>query len=119
MTDFKPRNILLFGATGNIGRYILDAIVSARSEFDRVVVFTSPSSLAAGNPKAALLNDLKANKQVEIIAGDIADEKAVGEAYQGINQSYYPPTKSKSNKTSNGALFFYIKHIASKQESTR
>ncbi|KAL1988195.1 hypothetical protein VTN96DRAFT_725 [Rasamsonia emersonii] len=83
-SSFTPRNILLFGATGTIGRFILDAIVSARSEFDRVVVFTS-SAAAAGTPKAAVLDDLAANKGVEVIRGDIADEKAVEEAYRGID----------------------------------
>ncbi|KAL1968900.1 hypothetical protein VTN77DRAFT_1261 [Rasamsonia byssochlamydoides] len=87
MTAFAPRNILLFGATGNIGRFILDAIVSARSEFNRVVVFTSAAAgtgTETPNSKAALLADL-ANKRVEVITGDIADEKAVAEAYRGID----------------------------------
>lgn len=102
-SSFTPRNILLFGATGTIGRFILDAIVSARSEFDRVVVFTS-SAAAAGTPKAAVLDDLAANKGVEVIRGDIADEKAVEEAYRGV----YCRKKNTIKTLSMGETAIYI-----------
>ncbi|KAE8391089.1 hypothetical protein BDV23DRAFT_153722 [Aspergillus alliaceus] len=82
LLDFKPRNILLFGATGNIGRYILDSILSARDEFDRVAVFTS---LTTANSKKNLLDDLKRNKKVEVFVGDVQDEEAVRKAYNGID----------------------------------
>ncbi|KAJ9244080.1 isoflavone reductase family protein [Paecilomyces variotii] len=81
-SGFQPRNILLFGATGNIGKFILDAIVNARDDFSRVVVFTSPASAQS---KASFFNDLKTNRRVEVITGDITNEKDVTEAYKGID----------------------------------
>ncbi|KAF7589038.1 hypothetical protein BBP40_004826 [Aspergillus hancockii] len=82
MATFQPRNILLFGATGNIGIYILNAILDARAEFDRIAIFTSSATAAS---KRDLLDDLKRNKSVEVIVGDIQDEDAVKKAYDGID----------------------------------
>jgi FlaA1/EpsC-like NDP-sugar epimerase len=80
MATFRPRNILLFGATGNIGIYILNAILAAREEFDRIAIFTSS---ATATSKSDFLNGLKQNKNVEVIVGDIQDEDAVRKAYNG------------------------------------
>ncbi|QQK41590.1 Isoflavone reductase family protein [Penicillium digitatum] len=55
------KKILLFGATGNIGSFILDAILSERSRFGRVVIFTSPQT------------------------AETKDENAVKGAYEGID----------------------------------
>ncbi|KAG0158914.1 hypothetical protein PDIDSM_6434 [Penicillium digitatum] len=63
------KKILLFGATGNIGSFILDAILSERSRFGRVVIFTSPQTA----------------ETKEVIVGNIEDENAVKGAYEGID----------------------------------
>lgn len=77
---FKPRNILIIGATGNIGRFITQSIVSAKSEFDRVAILTSAP--AAGSDKEKFVEELK-SKNVDIIVGDINNEKDVVNAYKG------------------------------------
>ncbi|EED23852.1 isoflavone reductase family protein [Talaromyces stipitatus ATCC 10500] len=82
MADFKPRNILIIGATGNIGRFITQSIVSARSEFDRIAILTSAP--AAGSDKEKFIEELK-SKNVEIIIGDINNETNVVNAYKGID----------------------------------
>ncbi|GAB1201042.1 hypothetical protein APSETT444_010429 [Aspergillus pseudonomiae] len=82
MTSFTPRNLLLFGATGNIGTHILDAILTARQEFDRVAIFTSPATAAS---KKDFLDNLKRSKNVEVLVGDLQDEDAVKKAYEGID----------------------------------
>ncbi|KAE8361142.1 hypothetical protein BDV27DRAFT_133483 [Aspergillus caelatus] len=82
MASFKPRNILLFGATGNIGSYILDAILAARDEFDRIAIFTSQ---ATATSKEDFLDDLKRTKNVEVLVGDLQDEEVVRKAYDGID----------------------------------
>ncbi|KIN00005.1 hypothetical protein OIDMADRAFT_181258 [Oidiodendron maius Zn] len=79
--SFKPRNLLLFGATGQIGAFILDALLSARDEFERIAIFTSQNTVET---KADSLVRLKKNG-VEIIVGEISDEEAVGKAYEGID----------------------------------
>jgi 1-deoxy-D-xylulose 5-phosphate reductoisomerase len=79
--SFKPRNLLLFGATGQIGTFILDALLSARDNFERIAIFTSQNT---AETKADSLAQLKKNG-VEIIVGEISDEEAVGKAYEGMN----------------------------------
>ena len=79
--SFKPRNLLLFGATGQIGTFILDALLSARDKFERIAIFTSQNTVET---KADSLAQLKKNG-VEIIVGEISDEEAVGKAYEGMN----------------------------------
>lgn len=74
-----PKNLLLFGATGTIGSYILEAILTERSQFDRVAIFTSARTAES---KASTLDDLK-KKNVEVIVGDVEDESAVKAAYEG------------------------------------
>ncbi|KAJ5724010.1 hypothetical protein N7488_002045 [Penicillium malachiteum] len=76
-----PKNLLLFGATGVIGSYILDAILSKRSQFDRIAIFTSAHTVET---KASLLENLK-KQNVEIIVGSVEDEQAVKAAYTGID----------------------------------
>jgi uncharacterized protein YbjT (DUF2867 family) len=74
------KNILLFGATGNIGSFILDALLSARSQFTRIAIFTSPHT---AQTKANQLSKLK-QQGVEVITGNIEDEEAVQAAYAGM-----------------------------------
>ncbi|KAL1998687.1 hypothetical protein VTN02DRAFT_5728 [Thermoascus thermophilus] len=80
--SFRPRNLLFFGATGNIGQHILAGVLAARDEFARVAIFTSPATAQA---KATFLDGLKTEKRVEVIVGDIRDEEAVRKAYEGID----------------------------------
>ncbi|KGO38899.1 hypothetical protein PEX1_093700 [Penicillium expansum] len=71
------KNILLFGATGNIGSFILDAILPERSQFGRIAIFTSPHT---AETKVSQLNKLK--EGVEVIVGNVEDENAVKAAYK-------------------------------------
>lgn len=73
------QNILLLGATGQIGSFILTAILSARTQFGRVAIFTSPRT---AETKAAYLETLK-KQNVEVIIGDVEDENAIKAAYDG------------------------------------
>ncbi|KAJ5239315.1 hypothetical protein N7468_003934 [Penicillium chermesinum] len=76
-----PQNILLFGATGTIGKYILSALLSARSQFQRIAIFTSPNTAATKKDHLAALQQ----QEVQIIVGNIEDEQAVKAAYEGID----------------------------------
>lgn len=86
------QNLLLFGATGTIGSYILDAILSTRDQFGRIAIFTSART---AETKASYLNDLKTQKNVEVIVGDIEDEGAVKAAYEGMYRTAAHFDKSK------------------------
>lgn len=75
----EAKNILLFGATGLIGTHILEAIIQSKESFNRVAIYTSPGTVQ--NKPDAL--DALRKRGVEVIVGEIADEKKVEEAYQG------------------------------------
>ncbi|KAJ4136366.1 hypothetical protein NW768_003979 [Fusarium equiseti] len=81
MADFQPRSILIFGATGTIGRYIAKAIVNAQPAFDHVTIFTSEGTVSK---KQDFIQELK-SKAVNIITGDVNNEEDVKKAYQGID----------------------------------
>jgi aspartate-semialdehyde dehydrogenase len=42
--DSLPRKILVFGATGTIGQYIIQEIYNAGSSFEKIGFFTSEST---------------------------------------------------------------------------
>lgn len=88
MADFKPHNILVIGATGNIGHFIIKSIISARTDFNRVAILTSEP--AAGSEKEKFINEELKPKNVEVIIGDIENEKDVLNAYKGT-LSFFPP----------------------------
>jgi len=73
-------NILIIGATGAIGTYITQQIVSAKSSFGRIAILTSRNTV---NTKAAELEKLK-DAGVEVIVGDLGVEEDVKKAYQGL-----------------------------------
>ncbi|GAB1212283.1 hypothetical protein ATERTT37_001417 [Aspergillus terreus] len=74
-------NLLMFGATGAIGQFIIDAIVAAKDSFGRIAVFTSPNTVAT---KSEQIEALK-KAGVEIITGDIANPDDVKAAFAGID----------------------------------
>jgi hypothetical protein len=76
-----PKDILLFGATGLIGTYILQALVNAKSSFGRLGIFTSPGTI---EQKGAEIQSLK-DKGVEIFVGHIESEADVLKAYNGFD----------------------------------
>ena len=81
MTDsWKPNNILIFGATGLIGKHIADALLNAKSNFNKIGIFSSAGSVQR---KASEFDDFKTSG-AEIIVGDIDNEKHVLNAYKGM-----------------------------------
>lgn len=40
----KAENVLIFGATGLVGKYIADAILNEAKSFRKIAIFTSPDS---------------------------------------------------------------------------
>jgi aspartate-semialdehyde dehydrogenase len=79
MSGETSKKILIFGATGVIGKYIIQEIVNAQSSFDKIGLFTSPSTV--GN-KSEEINGWK-EKGVNIIVGDVSSEEDVRKAYEG------------------------------------
>jgi uncharacterized protein YbjT (DUF2867 family) len=78
-------NLLILGATGYIGVYIVDSIIKAKDSFGRIAIFTSPST-AENKPEK--LDELKA-QGVEVIIGDFKKASDLEAAFQG---KFYSPS---------------------------
>jgi NAD(P)-dependent dehydrogenase (short-subunit alcohol dehydrogenase family) len=81
MSSFTPTTILIFGATGQIGQYITQALLEATPRFNNIVIFTSPQTVSA---KASLLSSWK-DKGASVIAGDVTNDSDVKDAYRGVD----------------------------------
>ncbi|CAM1507613.1 Fc.00g072540.m01.CDS01 [Cosmosporella sp. VM-42] len=81
MASPEPAKVLIFGATGHIGKYITEHIINAQPAFQQVTIFTST---ATAKKKADYLHTLQ-EKGAKIITGDITDKQDVIAAYKGIN----------------------------------
>lgn len=75
-----PRNILLFGATGVIGKYLVGALIESKDNFDNIGVFTSPATVQNKNEEIEKLRE----QGVRIIVGNLESEDDVKKAYEGI-----------------------------------
>lgn len=72
--------ILLIGATGVIGKPILDQILATKSSFERIAIITSSNTV---NNKTEEIKVLK-EKGVDVLVGDLGVEREVKKAYEGI-----------------------------------
>lgn len=74
-------SILLFGATGNIGQHILRAIITSKSNFSQISIFTSPTTVQSKAPFIASLT----NSNVHVLMGDVTSRSDVVKACQGYD----------------------------------
>ncbi|KIW60602.1 hypothetical protein PV05_00808 [Exophiala xenobiotica] len=84
MPPDKPtacKKLLIFGATGLIGKYITQAIVENKDKFDRIAIFTSHGTVQT---KADQIDTLK-KQGIEVIIGDVTNSEDVVKAYQDID----------------------------------
>lgn len=79
MSSPQKDNILLFGATGYIGAYILQQLVAAKHNFGRIAIFTSRET---AQKKPSLLQAYKLDG-VETIIGDVRNAEDIVNAFQG------------------------------------
>lgn len=79
MSSVKASNILIFGATGFIGQFIAEKILSAQPSFKHVVIFTSEETV---RNKAALLDGWKKTGNVSVLTGSVDSESDVRSAYE-------------------------------------
>jgi nucleoside-diphosphate-sugar epimerase len=78
MEDSKE-NLLVFGATGYIGAYILTEILKTKASFGRIAIITSPST---AENKSKQLQNLKL-EGVEVIVGDVTRPTEMLNALKG------------------------------------
>jgi uncharacterized protein YbjT (DUF2867 family) len=74
-----PKKIIVFGATGVIGKYIIGALIDAKLSFEKIGIFTSSATAA---DKKELLEAWK-SQGVEIIVGSVDIEPDVRAALKG------------------------------------
>ncbi len=77
----QPHNILIFGATGLIGKYITSAILASGSSFAIVGIFTSSSS--AQRKKVSLAS--YEQKGATIVIGSLQNPAHIPSAYQSYD----------------------------------
>ncbi|KAL2407915.1 Reductase efuL [Exophiala dermatitidis] len=75
------KKLLVVGATGLVGSRIIREIVRNKSKFERIAVFTSPTT---AETKSGQIDSLK-RQGVEIIVGDLTKPDDVSKAYEGID----------------------------------
>ncbi|KZM22536.1 uncharacterized protein EKO05_0009527 [Ascochyta rabiei] len=78
MASNLPKKVLIFGATGVIGHFIIREIVNAGSSFDKIGLFTSPETV---KNKPDEISGWK-EKGVEINVGDVNSEEDVKKVYE-------------------------------------
>lgn len=77
MTSFTPSRILVIGATGVIGKFITEAIISAKPSFNHVAILTSSKTVET---KHELLERWR-QSGVSIVTGDVTKDTDVAHAY--------------------------------------
>ncbi|KAJ4404061.1 hypothetical protein N0V91_006171 [Didymella pomorum] len=81
MASETSKRVLIFGATGVIGKYIIQEVVNVKSSFDKIGLFTSPET-AKNKPDE--INSWK-EKGVAIHVGDVNSEEDVKKSYEGYD----------------------------------
>lgn len=76
-----PKDILVIGATGLIGRYIIQELVAAKHGFGRLAIFTSPNTAQKKSSETEFLK----SQGVDIIVGDLTNTADIQRAYEGID----------------------------------
>lgn len=74
-----PTKILLFGATGVIGKHILEQLINAKPAFEKIGIFTSPGTVESKKKELDALQ----GRGVDVVVGDMTAAADVKEAYQG------------------------------------
>ncbi|KAM0254690.1 hypothetical protein ACHAQJ_006540 [Trichoderma viride] len=81
MTTFRPSHILVLGATGNVGKHIMNSLVSAGTLFPNISIFTSQSTATS---KSDLIDGWR-SAGVSVIVGDITNSTDIEAAYRGVD----------------------------------
>ena len=83
MTSSSARRIssvLIVGSSGTIGQHITSALAGSRKSFQRVAIFTSPST---AQNKGDFIANLEKH-DIEVIQGDLASDADVKKAFEGM-----------------------------------
>lgn len=89
----KSNDILIFGGTGVIGKYLTKALLNAKQSFGRIAIFTSASTAQS---KASQIEKWK-TQGLEVITGDLTNDQEVRKAYKSLRSPISQlPSKAQS-----------------------
>jgi uncharacterized protein YbjT (DUF2867 family) len=77
------QNILLVGSTGTIGTAIRKALVSNKSQFNKIGALTTAASLS--DPKKKDSFDTIQSEGVQIVTADLEDHNSLVQALKGTS----------------------------------
>ncbi|KAI0179400.1 NAD(P)-binding protein [Hypoxylon sp. FL1284] len=83
MASQLPAKVLIIGATGTIGKYIANAIITAEPPVARQVSIFTSNATATSPSKQPLLSEWK-SRGASVLTGDINNADDVKQAYSGI-----------------------------------
>lgn len=78
-----PKKVLVFGATGVIGKYIVGALVKNKESFGQIGIFTSPATVQNKSDEIKKLKE----QGVKVVVGNLELEDDVKKAYEGMYMS--------------------------------
>ena len=78
-----PKKVLVFGATGVIGKYIVGALVENKESFGQIGIFTSPATVQNKSDEIEKLKE----QGVKVVVGNLESEDDVKKAYEGMYMS--------------------------------
>ena len=78
-----PKKVLVFGATGVIGKYIVGALVENKESLCQIGIFTSPATVQNKSDEIEKLKE----QGVKVVVGNLESEDDVKKAYGGMYMS--------------------------------
>ncbi|KUI65957.1 Isoflavone reductase [Cytospora mali] len=81
MVAITSKKVLVLGSTGVIGKVLVNALISANANFERIGIFTSAETV---DNKKDLIESYR-SKGVDIVTGDVYDDNDVLEAFKGFD----------------------------------
>lgn len=79
MTSTASKKILVLGATGVIGKVLVNALINAKGNVERVGIFTSAETVLKKKDLVALYQ----NQGVDVITGDLYNDNDMLDALKG------------------------------------
>jgi len=98
--SFQPTNILIFGATGVIGKPIVDELINEKASFRRIAIFTSQGAVTS---KADVIRRFE-ESGVEVFVGDLSDHEYTRHVLEGTRPCSPLPWNQDGKSTSPSPL---------------
>jgi uncharacterized protein YbjT (DUF2867 family) len=95
MSSFK--NVLLIGASGNLGKVIQAELIAKKGNFSKFGVLTSSASTSTPDPKKDAYWESLEAQGVQVVKADFSDNFGLVEAFKGSILFYWSTSVSCLN----------------------